>query len=167
MTEKWETEGLGESNFHSSREERHEMGGFRDNREQKGFFRRNPSFKIFIIDLILIVIISGVLVPYLYKREGSARLDGYELTVRAFYYDDNIMISLTVKGGKDSLSPGSYMEACFRTESSGDSVTVSDITPRKGEERILKATLKDISSAYVFCDVSMNGQNKTIKKKIK
>lgn len=167
MAEKWETRDLHNSHFHTSRDERHEMGGINCEKDKRSFLQRNPSFKIFIIDLIFIVIISGVIVPFLYKREGTAGLEGYRLNLRAFYFDESVMVSLTLEGKDEELKGGDYVEAGFYYEEDPSPVKVSDITPEYGADRVLKTILPATEEEYIFCSVTINGQNKTIKKKIK
>lgn len=166
MAEKWETTGGDEFHFHSSRKERLESAGPVIRTDKRGFFRRNPSFKIFILDLLLIAIISGVIVPYLFKREGTAELEGYRLVVRAFNFDDKVMVSLSVSGRDKSINTGSLLEVRFYGENPGEEAALSDLTPRSGEERILKGALDIPGEKYIFCAVVINGKNKTIKKKI-
>jgi hypothetical protein len=166
MDNKWEINGLDNSNFHSSRKERHELGGVDGNKIKKGFFQKNPSFKIVIIDLLFIIIISGVIVPFIYKREGTLKIDNYRMTLKAFDYDDQAMVTLTVRE-TDGLDSGGLVEADFYLDKDSLHASESDILPGSGEERILKAKLSSNNEIYIFCNITINGKNKTIKKKIK
>lgn len=166
MDKKWETTGLNEAHFHSSRKERYEVGGVSEKVEKKGFFQKNPSFKIIMIDILFIVIISGVIVPFIYKREGTSTLDNYKLTLKAFEFDDLVMFSLTVSE-KDGIENSSLVESTFYLVEGGKSLSESDILPGPNEERILKGGLPLSEEVYLYCRVSINSKNKIIKKKIK
>lgn len=166
MDKKWETSGIDEANFHSSRKERYELGGIGENKIKKSFFQRNPSFKIIIIDLIFIVIISGVIVPFIFNREGKSSIDNYRLTMRAFEYDDQVMVTLTILETGGERNNG-VADGVFYLASDSISSSHSDILPDSGEERVLKSSLPFNKEKYAFCDISINGQTKTIKKKIK
>ena len=166
MGKQWETNGLDQSQFHSSRSERHEMGGISKNKKRLGFFQRNPSFKILIIDLIFIAIISGVIVPFIMKREGVSNLEDYKLTLKAFNFDDTVMVSLTVKDTEGIDSAG-LVEASFYFEEDLQEFIESDLLPSDGDERVLKRGIPENDSKYIYCNVTINGNNKTIKKKIK
>ncbi len=166
MDKKWETSGLHDTHFHSSRKERHEAGGIAEKKEKKGFFQKNPSFKIIMIDILFIVIISGVIVPFIYKREGTSTIDNYKLTLKAFDFDDEVMFSLTVIE-KDDTENASLVESEFYLNVDGLTLSESDLLPGPGEERILKGGLPLSDEKYLYCKVSINGKNKIIKKKIK
>lgn len=167
MSDNWETRGLEDNFFHSSRKERHDLGGITCEDDKRTFFQRNPSFRILIIDLILIVIIAGVIIPFLYKREGTTTLEGYKMTMRAFHFDDQVMASLTVKSSKDDVVPGEILEVKFHFNDDQQSAMVQDITPEPGEERILKAILNKSESEYAYATIQLMGQEISIKKKIK
>ncbi|MCP4178935.1 MAG: hypothetical protein GY756_14330, partial [bacterium] len=55
MNKEWETLGLGDSHFHSNREERHILGGKTGKKEKKGFFQKNPGMKIVLLDILFII----------------------------------------------------------------------------------------------------------------
>lgn len=167
MFENRETEGAGFHSYHSSRKERYAVGHINESKVKNGFFQRNPSFKILFIDLIFIVIISGVIVPFIYRREGVSSIDNYSLELRAFYYDSNIMASLTVRGKEGSNIEDSYVSAYFYTEESQEGIGVEDLLPDPGEERLLKAVLPHLNQEYLLCRIEINGTSRTIKKKIK
>lgn len=162
----WETTGLEDLNCHSSRRERHQMGGIDKNSGKMGFFQKNPSFKIYIIDLIFIAIISGVIVPFVYKNEGTTKIENYKIVLKVFEYDDKIMLTLTVSE-KDNIDLKDLVEADFYLDMDSEHVTETDILPGSGEKRVLKTGLLFRNEKYAFCSITINGENKTIKKKIK
>lgn len=164
MNNKWETQGLHNTQFHSSRKERHVMGG-PELKKKKGFFQRTPAFRIFIIDLIFIVIISGVIVPFIMKREGTSKIDNYKLSLKAFNYDEEVMAILTVIEIENLPSEG-IIDASFYFEDDNMENIESDLLPGNGEERVLKFRMKSENSDYLYCNVQINGKNKTIRKKI-
>jgi flagellar basal body-associated protein FliL len=164
MKNNWEIQGIDSIYFHSSREERQKLGGI-EKKKKTGFFQNNPTFKIIIIDLIFIVIISGVIVPFIMKREGSARLDNFKVILKAFNYDDEVMATLTVRETENRKSDG-VIDAGFYLKDNSEEMTESDLLPSFGNERVLKISLKSIESDYIFCNVQINGKNKTIKKRI-
>jgi len=165
MDKQWETKGTGSTEFHSSRKERYENGGIGNPKEKKGFFQRNPSYRIYLIDLILIVIISGVIVPFIMKREGSSKIDNYKLTFKAFEYDDEILLTLKITETED-IDTDSLVEARFYFEDSRGESLESDLLPSKLEERIIKSSIISNAVDYAYCDILINGKKKTIKKRI-
>jgi hypothetical protein len=165
MDKQWETSGLSDNNLHSSREERHTLGGTNQPKVKKGFFQNNPSFKIIMIDLLLIVIISGVFVPFIMKREGTSRIDNYKLTLKAFNFDDQVMATLVILNTEDLDNEG-LVEASFYIDENINLYLESDILPSRLEERILKTKLKSENSDYLYCKIEINGKTKTIKKRI-
>jgi len=166
VNNKWEISELDNTNLHSSRKERHQLSGMDGNKKKSSFFQNNPSFKIIIIDLIFIVIISGVIVPLIYKREGTTKIDNYKLVLKAFDYDDEALVTLSISE-LEGLDTEGLVEADFYFDKNSEHIYESDILPGSGEKRILKTGLKSNDEEYVFCDISINGKNKTIKKKIK
>ena len=167
MDRQWETKGLDEKNYHSSRKERYKTGGITGENKKMSFFQKNPSYKIFIIDLIFIVIISGVIVPFIYKREGTSTIDNYKMTLRTFDYDDQILLTLTILE-QDGVHSNGMVEARFYFKDNNQSIPVArDILPAMRQSRVLKARLPKKSGEYIYCSVTINGQKKIIKKKIK
>lgn len=166
MDKQWETQEVDNSHFHSSRKERYKVAGIDRDKKQLGFFQRNPSFKILIIDLIFIAIISGVIVPFIMKREGMTNFESYKLTIKAFDFDDLVMVSLSVKD-MENMDSNELVEASFYFEENQREFVETDLLPSNGDERILKTGIPSINSNYIYCDVTINGKNKTIKKKIK
>lgn len=167
MAEKRETSGLDQVYYHSSRKERHESSHIGMEDRNLSFFRRNPSFRIFLIDLVFIAIISGLLVPFIFRREGTASLEGYGLELRAFRFDGEVMASLAVSASGEDAVPGSYMEVLFFLDDSDEGETLTDLSPPLDEERIFRAVFSASDAEYVSCRLTLNGKNKTIKKKIK
>ncbi|MBN2658130.1 MAG: hypothetical protein EH225_13250 [Calditrichaeota bacterium] len=166
MAEKWETKGQNDTYFHSSRKERYKMGNIEDSVEKKGFFAKNPSFRIFLIDLVFIIIISGIIVPFIYKREGVGNVGEFSLQLKAFRYDDRILVTLTVENRQTSGKGDSYIEALFYTIDPETGIIVGDLLPEDKEKRILKASLVDDGGEYVHCRIELSGSSKVLKKKI-
>jgi len=166
MAERWETRGLENNSFHSSRKERYEAGNRKESDGKKGFFARNPSFKIFLIDLVFIIIISGVLVPFIYKREGVSSIGDYSLKLKAFEFDDQLMISLTVYNKGTVGEKENFIEAVFYSGKEGEEKTIRDLLPPESSDRILKASITDDGSEYVYCRVEIEGESKVLKKKV-
>lgn len=164
VNNQWETQGLSNIQFHSSREERHHLGGI-EVKKKKSFFQRNPTFRILIIDLIFIVIISGVIVPFIIKREGSVKIDNYKISLKAFNFDDQVMATLTVQETENLESEGILEASFYFNEDSGKN-TETDLLPKRHGERVLKAGIKSVNSDYIYCRVSFDGKNKIIKKRI-
>ena len=166
VNKQWETKDLEDTQFHSSREERHIAGGILKQKGKDGFFQKNPAMKIILLDLIFIVIISGVIVPFIMKREGTARFENYSLTLKAFTFDNEVMAVLTVRGTKKS-EPSGLIEVSFYFEDDLSDHLESDLPPSDGEKRVFRTKLISTGSEYIYCNIRINGKNKTIKGRIR
>lgn len=94
--------------FHSSREERlsqasKEVLSAYEKREKIGFFKRNPRYKIWLMDLILIVVFTFFIIPAAVKASKRIRLDEYKVESGAFIYDQELFIRLKILNTGKSL----------------------------------------------------------------
>lgn len=92
--------------FHSSREERlkqasKEVRDAYERRSIKGFFKKNPRYKIWIMDLVLIVVFVFFIFPAAHKASKRVMLDEYRVESGAFVYNDELFVRLkTLHTGK-------------------------------------------------------------------
>lgn len=166
MAKQWETEGPSSTHFHSSRKERHISGGIKEKKKSLSFFKRNPSMKIILLDLVFIVIISGVIVPFIMKREGTSSIDNYKISLKAFSFDDEVMATLTISETKNIETTG-LVEADFYFEKDSVLANESDLLPSISGERVIRTKMNWDNSEYLFCHIGINDKSKIIKVRIR
>lgn len=85
--------------FHSSRKERlskasKEVIKAYEKRNGGSFLKRNPQLKILIIDLILVILFGGVILPFLLNLNSRVKIENYKVETKAFVFEDKLLVSL-------------------------------------------------------------------------
>jgi hypothetical protein len=166
-----ETYERGEVRFHYNRENRVKSlsPGVLRQYEKKGPFKRNPSLLIILLDIFILVIILYLFKPLIGPNERERNFHGFDLTVRAFEYEDRCLASLVVEA-RETNAGDIQGEAVFSVE--GETVSIMDILPGEGE-RTFRATLplqKESTEAsgdiFCTCVVTINGDSVTLETKV-
>ncbi|OQY34285.1 MAG: hypothetical protein B6241_05305 [Spirochaetaceae bacterium 4572_59] len=147
-----------------SREEMQRMSRFVDGRSRKS---RSFSYqrKILLFDLLFLLIIGGVIVPFIVNRNLSARID--DLTFKMELRKDNtdLFVSLRIINSRSSknLDEPISLELSIADY---DPVFFDEIPPGPGEERVIRYTVRGLKESLpVYCrikwkdkDIRLNGK---------
>ncbi|MFP4562956.1 MAG: hypothetical protein ACLFRY_06560 [Spirochaetia bacterium] len=142
----------GDSHFHYNREERFRYLSpeITNRKKKKGIFKGNRGLIILLIDVLLILLLYFILNPLLQGRASSSDFMGYEVRLRAFFYEDEVFISLrfTVEdpaeaaGRAEGGPAGTLARVLFSLEESETVVEETDILPvGEGDERVVRTRM--------------------------
>jgi len=164
-----ETRYPGEARFHYNREER-EAGlseYARNTLHAKGFFRRNRSLVITLIDVLVLLLLFFIINLYVRTRSKSELTDGLSVTSEGEIQDGRIFLSLTIKRTSDA-GPTGVARVMFRALPDDVRVDVSDTLPEaKGETRVVHSVLEVSSSEpRVFATVDVGDSRKVFEVKL-
>lgn len=135
-----------------SREEMRRMTDFVDGRQRK---IRSFSYQrnILLFDLLFLLIIGGVIVPFLVTRNLSARIDDLSFKMELRKDNTDLFVSLRIENLKntDSLDEPVNLELSIGEY---DSVFFDEIPPGKGEERVIRYRAEGIDESLpVYCHI--------------
>jgi hypothetical protein len=156
--EKRESYSPGDVHFHYDREERYRYLSpeVAHRTKKRGLFKGNRGLIILLIDILLILLLYFILNPLLQGRASSSDFMGYEVGLRAFFYGDEVFVSLrfladpspadSVEGepatDAEDLQEGPLVRVNFSLEDGDTRVEASDILPvRAGGERVIRARI--------------------------
>jgi hypothetical protein len=128
---------------------------------------RSRSRKIVFMDLLIIIIMMGVLVPFASKILNKPDdLYGFKAEWDYSFNTDHLYHSLTLtapKTPREDTPDNLIIEAVF-TATGGESVTVTDLPPEPGKERLITAAipLEELPD-YVGCLVKVGDRERTFK----
>lgn len=113
-----------------------------EKRGQKGLFRRNPSLRITLWDLSIILFVVVVLVPLL-RWAGSHSDSGvYQMSLDSFLNEDKVLVSLEVILDGKASEPPPEVEVRFFLDGQPAGDPVIDIAPSLPDKpRIFRVTL--------------------------
>jgi flagellar basal body-associated protein FliL len=122
---------------------------------KKGFFKRNRSLLLILIDILIIVLIAVIVIPFVGNTaKSTASADGYYYSLRGFVFEEKAFLSLKVEAQQDAPERAEeVVRAIFTLEHSHRQVETVDVLPiGKGEERLIRATIPfsgESTTAYV------------------
>lgn len=129
--------------YHYSRRERMSLESAPPPRPEGGFFRRNRHLVIILLDLLILVLLFYGLRAFLSGQQERTRLEGYQLTLRGFPYEEVVLASVSVK--RISRKPaGEYtsIRVRFQMEDGGEAVEAEALLPDEtGEEIMIRQAL--------------------------
>lgn len=168
---KIETRYPGELAFHYNREERlqslsPEVMSRLEGRKSTGLFKKNRTLMIILLDVLVIIFLYFLLMPFLNKRAQTAELAGYEMKLRAFLYENTTFVSLRITNpGTEAEEEGEMVSVRFYLEDAETDVEVIDILPAEGEEeRILRTQLEGgKKKKRVYAEVRIRGETETLR----
>lgn len=122
------------SGFHYNRDERVGKREFRSEGERtKGkVFARNRSLLIILLDIVLVLVIFGLYRFILVPRLATTNYEGYELRLRAFEFEDEILVSLRVRAGAEEPNPVEA-ELIFQVAPGGPEQSIERLFPSAAE----------------------------------
>ncbi len=141
-----------------------------ENPPPRGLFKRNRALTILLLDVLVIIFMYFIVLPFINASFSSAVIEGYRFTLQGFHFEDTGYVSVSVeaidtpKGNEDNL-----VSVIFTIEGTDNKTTVFDILPEgKGGSRIIRATLRmRKEDGKVFAVVSAGGQEKKLSATIK
>ncbi len=139
----------GDSHFHYNREERHRYLSpeITNRTKKKGIFKGNRGLIILLIDVLLILLLYFILNPLLQGRASSSDFMGYEVRLRAFFYEDEVFISLRFTAedpteAAEGAPAGPPTRVLFSLEGGETVVEETDILPvGEGDERVVRTRM--------------------------
>jgi hypothetical protein len=122
-----------------SRAEREEMTRFTDGRQNRGGGRRHP-LRILLLDILLLCIIGGIIYPFIVERNRSGNLGDTRCRLELRRSEDDVLVSLSMKTGAGA--DGNEAVDITVNVNGRTAESLADLTPRGGEERTLRYSLK-------------------------
>lgn len=141
-----------------------------------GVFRNNPSLMIILVDIIVILLVLTIVIPFIGKKSSEENFDGYELSLHGFMYENTVTLSLVVTAlpGEES-SPEGEGEALsvhfsLKTES-GEELsrdTLEVVPPVTGESKIVRLELPAEGSEeveYISAEIQRGDESISLQKR--
>ncbi len=143
-----ETRYPGEPRFHYRREDRE--AGLSDyakrNLHTRGFFRRNRSLAITLIDLLVLLLLFIIINVYLRSRPGPELIEGLTVTSDAYLSAGRVYVTIAVERTGES-GPEGTVRILLRVLPDDKRLDMTDVLPQaEGESRTIRGVL-DISSS--------------------
>ena len=111
--------------------------------QPKSFFQRNRMMIIVFSDILFIMLVFFIFNPF--SLLGTPRLSGYLIRTRAFYFDGEVMATVTLKPGKDAAKKTAEGEGVLLEVYAGESSDAETLSIRDNlsltEETKLRASL--------------------------
>ena len=132
-----------------------------------GFFHRNRTLLIILVDLVIILVLGLFLMRYLYARVHRADLEGYSVVLRGFYFGEVVFASLTITNKRGSSVAGGRIYVRFsldRAFEEENTTYSSTILPDDGEEEtILRVTIPAVQeAAALYAEVEIGDTAKLL-----
>lgn len=140
--------GKEEYNYHYDRSERtqHLSEGLKqrmENPPRKGIFKQNRGLTILLLDVLIILFIYFIALPFINASFSSATVLGYRFSLSGFVYENTCYLSIKVEAADpDKSVQGDFVTVVFSLQGSEKKTKVIDALPgEKGQTRIIRATL--------------------------
>jgi len=119
-----------------------------------GFFHRNKTLLIILVDLVIILVLGLFLMRYLYAQVHRADLEGYSVVLRGFDFGEVVFASLTITNKRGGSVTGQRIYVRFsldRVFTEKNTTYSSTILPGdREEETILRVTIPAAQEAAVL-----------------
>lgn len=125
--------------FHYNRTERYKLPGAppkRIPRKKKGIFKRNPSLKILILDVLFILLLSAGIRFFFLREQPSGRVDGCEFRLHEILVKDKLFVSLDIHRDDSSEAGQSTLPVTFFLEPEGEIRNVTVELPSNMGDRL-------------------------------
>ena len=172
FSERKETEYPGQLHFHYNREERYSTLSpdvvDRDSK-RRGSFRKNRPLVILLLDVLLVIVLYFIISPMLRRYAASTDINGYELQMRAFLFEESTFVSVQIEADAPvKETEQNLVTIQFTLEEEEVTEELIDVLPAaEGESRMYRARLpggKGKKNAYA--DVRIGDSSATLKAEI-
>ena len=107
-----------------------------------------------MFDLLFLLIIGGVIVPFIINRNLTARIDELTFKMELRKDDRDLFVSLRITNSKDNTRFDDQISLELSIGGS-DPVFFDEIPPAKGEERVIRYRAHGIDESLpVYCRIS-------------
>lgn len=138
-----ETRDSGSLSFHYDRDER--LQGLPDPVPRRGFFFRNRSLAIVVIDLLVVFVVFVLMRLFVFTGQGTGTVGLYEARLEAFSFDGEVYVTVVVTASQATerrSGPDTLLEVTFP-----DGTTITDLLPdEEGESTEVRHVLSVAAS---------------------
>jgi hypothetical protein len=172
FSERKETEYPGQLHFHYSRDERQSAlsSDVVDRYARKGgIFRRNRPLVILFLDVLFVLVLYFIVSPILHRYAAATDLNGYELRLRAFLFEDSTFVSVQIEAEEAANAEEQNLVTIrFSLEGADSEAELVDVLPGSpGERMIYRARLPGGQGKQdVFAEVRIGGETASLKTEI-
>lgn len=153
--------------YHYNREERLKSASenVKNGKDKKGIFKRNPALLILLIDVIVIILVSRLVVPYFLSQRSTAEIQKYHFSLKAFRMEDEVyarvLVRLTEKREGKSPPPATII---FRYKQKA-SPPLQDVLPQEPNNEFFFKFRFPYSkeTVEVFAEISFAGETKELR----
>ena len=139
-----ETDGPGELHYHYSRDEKKAgMSAYtlRNLHPKKGFFKRNRSLAITLVDLSVLVMLFAIIFFYFRLAGPPPGVEGLTVVAEAYRLDGRVYVSIMFER-TDDTGPTGNVRVFLRALPADTRIELSDMLPvRTGEVRTLRSVI--------------------------
>ncbi len=156
--------------FRYSREERLSLPGAPKPPPQGGFFRRNPSLTIVLLDILILLVIGFGVYFFLGRISHQAKISGYLVILRGIPYQDVVFATLTVKNinNKPAIQPGKIFVRFTMSKSKGEFSLSASLPAKPGEEIILREAIPfEENGDTLYAHISVGEKAKRLSRDLK
>ncbi len=154
--------------FHYSRKERLEQASpavrqaaGRGDGGRRGLFSRNPSLRLTLWDLAIILVMAVILIPLFRWLGAREQADEYHMMLNGMVYEEEVLAGVTVQAEKE-LPEGEDpvgVEVQFYLDGEAVGKVLRDLAPRgEGEQRTLRSRLPYSGEAQLAAEVVLGGE---------
>lgn len=167
--------------YHYDREDRLSRPGAPRRDPKLGFFRRNRSLTIVLLDLFILLLIGLGIYFFLSGRSYQGNLGGYSLVLRGFPYKDIVFATLTVKRTappENSYTSGILSERIFvyftlsgkgnkPAEGEGGYYLSAQLPGKRAEEIILREAIPSVEGAdTLYAEIKIGEKTKRLNREL-
>lgn len=157
--------------FHYSRKERLEQASpaVRQAAERKGsgrrgVFSRNPSLRLTLWDLAIILVVAVVLIPLVRWLGARGISEDYHMVLNGMVYEEEVLAGITVLAEGESPEGEEPVEVRFFLDGEPVGKTLRDLAPReKGERRTLRTRLPYNGEEKLAAEVVLGGEENRLR----
>jgi hypothetical protein len=169
FSERKETEYPGQLHFHYNRDERQAVLSpevVERYARKRGIFRGNRPLVILFLDVLFVLILYFIISPILHRYAAATDLNGYELRLRAFLFENATYVSVQIEA-EEAAAAGeqNLVTIRFSIEDADSETELVDVLPGSpGEVMMYRARLPGGKGKQnVFADVRIGCKTAVLK----
>jgi hypothetical protein len=128
--------------------------------------KRNMSYVITMMDVVIIVLLGIFLQPYLVMRGASTEYEGYRFILKNQAFAGQSMISLQVINKQGQLMQQPYQITLFQDDVSLSQEPWLETLPDAGTDSLLRVNMPSLAGKKLKAIIQCNGQYITLINKI-
>ncbi len=142
-----------------------------------GVFRNNPSLMIVLLDILFIILVLSLVLPFIGRKSESGNFTGLEVSLHGYLFQDVATVSLVVTSLPGAVEEGRKADAELKLRFSlpGDGEEpyaekeLSIVPPPVGESLVVREELslsEGVEAGEVRADLRREGEKLSLEKEL-